>query len=159
MLTTRSASLALVTAAIVLGLTLLGVALAHADEVGGLAESMFDRLDANRDGIVTRDEVEAARGRVFDRLDADHDGAASAAEIEAAREAARKRGMKRLSRVADLRANMASPSERFEAMDLDKDGKLSRQEFVGASPWFDRISKNGGSLSKADFSRFLDAAQ
>jgi hypothetical protein len=155
----RLASLALVALAILLGLALLGVALAHAGEGGGIAEAMFDRMDANRDGVLTQDEIKAARGRLFDRMDADRDGTVTSAEMEAARETARKRGLRRFARLADLRAGMPSPAERFEALDRNKDGKLTREEFAEASPLFDRISQNGGAISKAEFRRFLDAAR
>ena len=72
------------------------------------ARKMFARLDANRDGFVTREEADAAhkaisgemrdhfaqrlaqhdgmpaadRGAAFDRLDANHDGVIDAAEIK-----------------------------------------------------------------------------
>jgi hypothetical protein len=39
------------------------------------------RLDADGDGVVTREEFSAPMGTAFDRLDADHDGRLSAEEL------------------------------------------------------------------------------
>lgn len=41
------------------------------------------RLDANGDGVVTREEFSAPMGAAFDRLDADHDGRLSNEELAA----------------------------------------------------------------------------
>lgn len=57
-------------------------------------DAMFARLDANRDGRVTRDEARAMgerrrdemRQHMFDRLDANHDGNISRDEFSAAHE-------------------------------------------------------------------------
>jgi Ca2+-binding EF-hand superfamily protein len=159
MLTTKHAAIALVVAAVGLCLLLLGGALAHADDLGVLAESMFDRLDTDHDGVITRDEVRAARGRLFDNIDADGDGVATLAEIEAAKNSAQQRRARRLASLTKLRAEMPPPSERLAALDQNKDGKVSREEFVSVSPWFDRIDRSGGRLSKADFASFLDASR
>jgi len=92
MLTTKHASIALLTAAAALTLVLLGGALAHADDLGFFGEAIFDRLDTNHDGVISPDEALAARGRLFDSIDADHDGIITAAEFEAAKASARSAG-------------------------------------------------------------------
>jgi hypothetical protein len=53
MLTTKHASIALLTAAAALTLVLLGGALAHADDLGFFGEAIFDRLDTNHDGVIS----------------------------------------------------------------------------------------------------------
>ena len=76
-------------------------------EVAAHVRAMFDRLDSNRDGSITKAEADAAKGKrgqragrrkhgggapgqmadrgaVFDRLDANRDGAVSRAEFDAA---------------------------------------------------------------------------
>jgi hypothetical protein len=158
MLTSRHAAYALVAVAIILGLLLLGVGIANAQVLGFLADSIFDRLDTNHDGILSRDEVRAARSTMFDRIDTDRSGTATLAEIEAAKAKAQERRAKRLARLAELRTEMATPSERFAAMDKNHDGKVTRDEFANGTAWFDRIAKNGG-ISKEEFARFLDEAK
>jgi Ca2+-binding EF-hand superfamily protein len=85
------------------------------DEVVGHVRDMFAKLDANRDGSITREEVDAIhnkmmgmrgdiekrlaergiqprdRGAMFDRLDADHDGSISRQEYMAAQPQIRER--------------------------------------------------------------------
>ena len=76
-------------------------------EVAAHVRTIFDRLDSNRDGSITKAEADAAkakpgqwagrrmhggaaggqmadRGAMFDRLDANHDGSVSRAEFDAA---------------------------------------------------------------------------
>lgn len=63
-------------------------------------DRMFDRLDANEDGLLQADEMRPDRGaeraaRMFDRIDADDSGTITQAEFDSAREAMRDRGGKR----------------------------------------------------------------
>jgi hypothetical protein len=158
MFTNRDAAIALLTAAAALAIALLGGALAHADDLGFLGESIFDRLDADHDGLISPDEAKAARARMFDRIDADRDGLVTAAEIETAKDNAQKRRAMRLASLAKARAAMLAPSERFAELDLNHDGKITRDEFVSARSWFDLLAKSPGGISKADFASFLDGA-
>ena len=157
MLTSRHAAYALVAVAIILGCLLFGIVVANAQVLGLLADSIFDRFDSNHDGILNREEVRAARATMFDRIDTDHSGTATVAEIEAGKAQAKARMAQRMARLAQLRADGPTPSERFAAMDANHDGKITRDEFVDATPWFDRIAKSGG-ISKQDFTKFLDGA-
>ncbi len=50
---------------------------------------MFERLDANHDGMVSRDEYHAQVAERFDRLDANHDGFLDQSEMTAMRDRAR----------------------------------------------------------------------
>lgn len=50
---------------------------------------MLERLDANHDGVVSRDEYRAQVGERFDRLDTNHDGFLDQSEMTAMRDRAR----------------------------------------------------------------------
>lgn len=78
---------------------------------------LFDAMDANKDGVVTRAEVKAALEERFAKLDANHDGVITADERRAEREARRTERF----------------NARFDAMDTDKSGQLSREELRAAS--------------------------
>lgn len=89
--------------------------------------------DANGDGVVSRAENQAAAERGFARMDADQDGAIGPEE------------QARIARMMGGR-NILAPA------DLDKDGKVSKAEFVKASAYrFDQADANGdGRLDQAE---------
>ncbi len=70
----------------------------------------FDKLDANKDGVITQVEARAAGTRHFDRLDQDHDGTISLEEFQ------------------------AKGTRRFLRFDLDGDGRVTREEMAEAKP-------------------------
>jgi len=101
-------------------------------------------VDANSDGVVTRDEARAhpRLSADFDTADTNKDGQLDAAEMNAHRE--RMRGEMRaqaderwkaadtdgdgaISR-AEAQASMPRMAERFESLDANDDGKVSREE-------------------------------
>lgn len=57
------------------------------------AQKMMERLDANKDGVLSKDEMphESRAGRIFDRVDRNDDGVITQAEFDTARERAAKR--------------------------------------------------------------------
>ena len=82
------------------------------------AGSRFDQLDTNKDGFITKDEVNAARSSMRERMkeragehwkaaDKDGDGAISRSEAE---------------------ASMPMLFRRFDQLDANKDGKITRDE-------------------------------
>ncbi len=90
------------------GATAFGLALAG---TAGAAEQpshgkFFDKLDTNKDGVITQVEARAARTRHFDRLDRDHDGTISLEELH------------------------AKGARRFLRFDLDGDGRITREEMA-----------------------------
>ncbi|MBO9468301.1 EF-hand domain-containing protein [Tropicibacter sp. R15_0] len=96
----------------------------HGKGPGGMkggpnAEMLFEQLDANGDGQITKEEVENAPKLRFEAADTDGDGFLSDAELKAAAE---KRDAARAARRDDRIAKM------IERLDADKDGKLSMEE-------------------------------
>ena len=87
-------------------------------------------MDANGDGRVSREEWSAA----FDRRDANQDGVLTPEEIRAGGRAA------------------ANPyAERFESLDRDRDGYVSRAEWPLEPASFDRVDRDAdGRLSRGE---------
>lgn len=127
----------------------------------------FARVDANRDGFVTREEAEAVRRAArterrgdrrakreaqFAKLDADRDGTVSRTEfIERAAQAERgDRRARRAERRAERRERLARRREgrgfgerMFERVDADRDGRVSLAEATAArSRAFERLDAN-----------------
>lgn len=101
----------------------------------------FDRMDADKDGVVTRTEAEAAAGEAFDRLDTNKDGVLDEAELKAHSE---KMTARMAKRGGDGETKGGKGAGRFERADADKDGKVTRAEFLAkAAPWFKRADTNG----------------
>lgn len=97
--------------------------------------SAFDRIDRDRDGAITLAELDAARLGVFQQMDANGDGRLTREEIVAAR--------------GELAA------ARFGELDKDKDGFVSRREYLEAGRVdFRAADTNGdGKLSFEEFAR------
>ncbi|HEX3888746.1 MAG TPA: signal transduction protein [Phenylobacterium sp.] len=55
----------------------------------GAAEGLTAAMDADGDGRISRDEFDRGFGRLFDRADANHDGVVDAQEMAALRPASR----------------------------------------------------------------------
>lgn len=83
-----------------------GLAAAAAGSAAEAAKGkgMFDRVDTNGDGTITREEAQAARGAHFARLDTNGDGMISAEEFG------------------------ARTDDHFSRMDLNGDGEVTREE-------------------------------
>jgi len=115
------------------GAVLLFSAAAHPQADGRL----FDAADTNRDGAVTRDEYRAARAHAFARLDRNGDGYLDHRDSAGRRPAGRRAG----ERIGELR----------EELDANRDGRISKHEFVnGALPGFDRLDTDGNGELDAD---------
>lgn len=91
-------------------------------------QGMFQDMDADQDGVVSRAEIEARNAARADEIDADKNGAITAAELLAWHDAQRQKRME----------------ERLAAMDSDGDGTVSVEEFGDASTWrMARFDRNG----------------
>jgi Ca2+-binding EF-hand superfamily protein len=91
-----------------------------------LAEHWFERMDANKDGQLTRQEAEAGTVRLFERLDGNKDGELTRVEADAG--------------VAALRKDELGA--RFRELDTNKDGRLTADESKLPPRFFDRLDTN-----------------
>ncbi len=107
-------------------------------------EARLKSMDKNGDGKVSKDEY-AGPAPFFDRLDENKDGVVTKEEI--ARFQAELPGVPAGNSIPKpvVAPNASSLPERFKAMDRDKDGRISREEFRGRAPLFNRldVDKNG----------------
>jgi Ca2+-binding EF-hand superfamily protein len=102
--------------------------------------AMFDRFDADKDGVITEAEIEAARATRLAAADTNGDGALSAEEFTAravARAAERAgRMFARFDADGDGRLSDAEMQPRRGGMmawlDADKDGTITRDEAMSA---------------------------
>lgn len=132
-------------------------------EVGAQVQTLFARLDVNRDGFVTRDEARGGRaalrpdradrrnrradvrgpergsqGRMatFDRLDTDRNGVLSRDEFARGSEFRADRRSARLEGKGELRGGrgaMNLAGRMFDLADANRDGRVSIQEATAAA--------------------------
>jgi len=127
----------------------------HAPQRG----EMFKRLDKDGDGRLSRAELptnDRAQQR-FEAMDADKDGYVTQDEAKAAREARRAEGKARMEQrlreadidgdgqysLAEVQAKMPRMAERFNELDADKNGYLTREEMrAGAKQRHQELRRN-----------------
>ncbi len=93
---------------------------------GNRGAERFKAMDKDEDGKISKEEFEGP-APLFGRLDADNDGFIT-----------REEG----ARFALANRPEAAGMDRFKAMDKDGDGKVSKEEFPGRAPLFDRLDTN-----------------
>lgn len=106
-----------------------------------MAQHEFDKLDANHDGVVTKDEYLAAAGARFGALDTAHTGKLTAQEIAASPqtvhrdEFAAQRELRRMGAGADGSVTQdqyqAAAKARFAKLDTNGDGFIEADEASG----------------------------
>lgn len=124
-------------------LTGAGLAAAQPGGPGGHGRGLFEKVDANKDGVVTSQEVESSAKEFFAKLDTNKDGKVTPEERKAAHEAGKKHHEQRAE-------------ERFEALDKNDNGALDREE-VARMPdhFFGRLDTDkNGSLSYEEMQAF-----
>lgn len=133
------------------------LASSHGGGQGGKMGGHFiENWDIDGDGTVTLEEVMERRSDVFASFDADEDGKLSGEEYDVFDEA-------RANDIKEMGGGMGqgngngagNPANgmKREFTDMDKDGFVTREEFMASTPgWFTRMDKNGdGVVTKDDF--------
>jgi len=105
-------------------------------------DRIFERLDTDKDGSITKAEFDTARDRIFSLADQNGDGVVTPVELRRARADLTAlwtgRGGSLLSRDANSDnlvtkdEFMAVPASTFDRFDLNRDGKLDRSEIAAA---------------------------
>ena len=117
-----------------------------AEGTGAGARNPFARMDTNNDGKLTRAEFKGSDW-LFERIDADGDG------VITREEAAKFRASRGAGPGGVVQGFMAP---QLRAMDEDGDGKISRNEFTGPEPMFDRLDADkDGFIIPAEARRFF----
>ncbi len=115
--------------------TLAGVSIAAAHHGG---PGLFEKLDTNKDGVVTSQEVEAAAQKHFAELDTNKDGKVTPEERKAAHERRKSAHFedrdKNDNGVLDRNEVERMPDELFNRLDADKSGTLSYEEMANFGP-------------------------
>jgi hypothetical protein len=96
------------------------------DEVVGHVRDMFARLDANKDGYLTREEIDTFGGKM----------AAMHGDVE--------------KRLHDRGVFMGDRGAMFDRLDTNHDGNVTRQEFIASNPQMREqrvfVMREGGAL-------------
>lgn len=122
------------------------IALAQTGAAARPGMFVFDEVDANADGKVTKEELAAHRNAMIAAMDTDKDGTLSEAELLAAHQ--KRKAEKEAAREARMVGRM------IERLDANKDGVLSVTEMTlpqnRAERMFDRADADGDGVISRD---------
>ncbi|MCT4611435.1 MAG: EF-hand domain-containing protein [Pelagimonas sp.] len=126
----------MITGAVALALGLAGMASAEGKHGGKGPRGgamMFEQMDLNKDGQITKEEVAQAKAKRFTDADADSDGFLTADELKAH---AQKQHADRAAKKMERRI-----AKMIERTDTDNDGKISAAEAEAAASSDKRADK------------------
>jgi Ca2+-binding EF-hand superfamily protein len=131
---------------------------AASPEVERAVEALLERMDANKDGKISKDEAKGRIAANFDRLDTNKDGFLDKDELRVA--AARFMANPNGKPVVGDRPGAApiKPTIDFDALDKNADGRLTRDELRGTqfAEVFDEIDSNkDGKIDRKEFNAYL----
>ena len=116
---------------------------------GDMDGMMFQKLDTNRDGVISKAEFNAFNARHFKKLDTNNDGKLTPEELQGGHKQEMGHGdgtthLDQRFQAADVNkdggldreeaSNMPMLSQYFDEVDANKDGKVTRQEYLDAMP-------------------------
>jgi Ca2+-binding EF-hand superfamily protein len=105
----------------------------------GRMTERFRSMDANSDGFISVDEIDAQHESMFSTMDANDDGVLAENEYTAMPMGGGGGMNPRKQEQMQMRKG-----KRFKAMDIDGDGKVTREEFVGVGrKQFQAMDTNG----------------
>ncbi len=100
----------------------------------------FERLDADGDGVLSREEANRVRQMIFAHLDGNGDGVISTNEVVARQQLMQMRSEMRQARLALTAAQL----------DTNADGAITIEEYAGLPDFFALIDLNGDDGISAD---------
>ena len=134
---------------------LAAAAPARAEGASPRNDVLFVLADRNNDGTIDRSEVVVLRAAIFDAVDLDHNGFLTRSEAMAVAERARAQVGDRIA--AAIKAGPAAMARKRDLMaarlGLDKPGGLSRDDFIGRDAQFfaKADADASGTVSRAEF--------
>jgi Ca2+-binding EF-hand superfamily protein len=141
----------LCSALLLIGIGLHAQALAQEQTPNERLMRLFNGIDADKDGYISRDEYMAVQAHRFVQLDRNKDGTLSRAEVMRAEGGGDEK---------DPRARAARDA-RFRAVDNDGDGKVTRSEYdaFAARIVAERDQDKDNRLSPQEFSSLWSGAR
>lgn len=122
-------------------LGLVTLSLSAVPAFAGAGQTGLGKLDANHDGVISRQEAVAAEKRAFHHLDKNGDGEISWPEFNSGQMG--EPGQPNQTRAEKRRRERARKAW-FHNLDRNGDGTLSLSEYeAGLTPYFDRLDTNG----------------
>jgi Ca2+-binding EF-hand superfamily protein len=134
----------------------------HSQHHGDMGRMVFDKLDTNGDGVISRKEFNAYNAKHFKELDINHDGKLTPEELQGGHSQGMGHGnvmghsdgtthLDQRFNAADVNHDggldreeakeMPMLSQYFDEVDANKDGKVTRQEYFDAMPLLHGVKK------------------